>query len=200
MGLPQTKPMTETEYLAFERATPERHLFVDGEIFAMATESISHGRITTNVNSGLHVRLNGTSCEVFGKEMRVRSGPITSARRNAKGMYSYPDAIVVCGEPELLDRTQDTILNPKVIIEVLSPSTEAFDRAGKFHRYRDYNPTLTDYVLVAQDKPYVEHYRRQPDGNWLCSYHVGLKAKVAIESIGVTLRLRDVYARVVFNE
>jgi Uma2 family endonuclease len=111
-------------------------------------------------------------------------------------MYSYPDLVVVCGEPEFLDAAEDVLLNPKVVFEVLSPSTEAFDRGGKFARYQTYNPTLTDYVLVAQDEPQIEHYRLQDDGSWAYRRHAGLKAKVVIESIRVTLKLADVYDRV----
>ncbi len=199
MGLPKTKLMTEVEYLAFERDAEERHLYVDGEIFAMAGESPEHGDVNTNLAATVATQVKGTPCRARVNNTRVRSGPITAARRNFQGMYSYPDVVVICGEPEYLDGQRDTVLNPKAIIEVLSPSTESFDRGGKFQRYRDHNPTLTDYVLVAQDKPYVEHYRRQDDGSWNCRYHAGLRTKVVIDSIGVTLRLRDVYDRVSFD-
>lgn len=199
MGLPKTKLMTEAEYLAFERPSEVRHLYVDGEIFAMAGESPEHADVNTNLVAAIAAQLKGTSCRARFNNTRVRSGPITSARRNFQGMYSYPDAVVICDEPEYLDDQRDTVLNPKAIFEVLSPSTESFDRGGKFERYRDYNPTLTDYVLVAQDKPYVEHYQRQANGDWLCSYYSSLKAKAVIASIDVTLRLRDVYDRVTFD-
>lgn len=201
MGQPQPEPklMTEAEYLAFERAAlDERHFFVDGEIFAMSGETRKHGRVSVNLIALIVAKLKGGPCEAFGKEMRVRSGPIAAATKNMRGMYSYPDVVVVCGEPEVLDEAEDVLLNPKAVFEVLSPSTEAFDRGGKFTRYQTYNPTLTDYVLVAQDEPQIEHYRLQPDGSWAYRRYADLDAEVVVESIDVTLKLADVYDRVKF--
>ncbi len=201
MGQPQTEPklMTEAEYLAFERAAlDERHFFVDGEIFAMSGESHRHGRVSANLSRWILVQLDGKPCQAYLKDMRVRSGPIAAATKNASGMYSYPDVVVFCGEPEFLDATEDVLLNPKAVFEVLSPSTEAFDRGGKFSRYQTYNPTLTDYVLIAQDEPKIEHFSRQNDGSWSYRLYTGLKAKVAIPTIRVTLKLADVYDRVKF--
>ena len=116
-----------------------------------------------------------------------------------KGMFSYPDIVVICGKPDFHDAHKDIILNPKCIVEVLSPSTEAFDRGEKFMRYQAWNPTLTDYVLVSQDRPQIEHYARQQDGSWLYRLHTGLDAAVMLESIGCTLRLAEVYDGVEFS-
>src|SRR2546430_113055 len=136
MGLPKTKLMTEAEYLEFERAAEVRHLYVDGEIFAMAGESPNHGDITANLSLTILSQLKGKKCRAFLKDMRVRSGPVPASRKNARGMYSYPDVVVYCGGPEFLGTDPDVLLNPAAVFEVLSPSTEAFDRGGKFNRYQ----------------------------------------------------------------
>jgi Uma2 family endonuclease len=115
-------------------------------------------------------------------------------------MFSYPDVVVICGEVEYHDAHKDVVLNPNVIIEVLSESTEAFDRGEKFTRYQSCNATLTDYVLVSQDKPQIEHFYRKTDGTWLYHLYAGLEANVGIPSIDCTLKLVDVYDRVVFSE
>ena len=115
--------------------------------------------------------------------------------RGTEGLFSYPDIVVVCGEPECHDALRDVILNPTVIVEVLSPATEAFDRGEKFTRYQTWNPTLSDYVLVRQDRPQIEHYHRESNGGWSYHRHAGLEASVAIESIQCTLKLADVYDR-----
>ena len=113
-------------------------------------------------------------------------------------MFSYPDVLVICGEPEYHDAHKDIVLNPKAIFEVLSENTEAFDRGEKFLRLQMHNPTLTDYVLIAQDSPRVEHFQKQADCRWLYSLHAGLEASVAIASIACTVKLADVYDRVEF--
>ena len=110
------------------------------------------------------------------------------------------DLVVVCGEREFHDAFKDVILNPTLIVEVLSPSTEAFDRGEKFKRYQTWNPTLTDYLLVSQDQPQIEHYHRQADGGWTYHRHAGLEASVAIPSIECVVKLADVYDRVVFPQ
>jgi len=115
-------------------------------------------------------------------------------------MISYPDIVVICGEPEYHDEFRDIILNPTVIIEVLSESTEAFDRSEKFHRYQLWNPTLTDYILVSQHKPLVEHYIRQSDGSWKFYFYDGLEREFTIESINSRLKLADIFYRVEFEE
>jgi Uma2 family endonuclease len=118
--------------------------------------------------------------------------------RRKKGLFSYPDLVVICGEPQYLDRFRDVVINPSVIIEVLSQSTEQFDRTTKFMRYNNWNPTLTDYVLVAQSRPLIELYSRQADGSWNYRYAVGLESRLTIKSIHCTLSLAEVYDRVPF--
>jgi Uma2 family endonuclease len=198
MSLPQPRlRYTVEEYLALERVSEERHEYLDGEIYALAGESPDHGRICTNIG-GLYAQLRDTPCEVFTKDMKVRSGPDPKFLRTPKGLYSYPDLLVVCGEMKFHDEYRDVLLNPTVIIEVLSPAIEAFDHGEKWVRYQTWLPSLTDYLLVSQSKPLVEHYPRQPQGGWLYSLVSGLDGSVSLASIACTLRLADVYDRIVF--
>jgi Uma2 family endonuclease len=201
MTLPQVKSRfayTVDQYLAIERASEDRLYYLDGEIYAMAGESGAHGDISVNIVASLVNQLRGTPCRVRTKDTKVRSGPILSAGQTARGLFSYPDVLVICGEPEYHDALKDVILNPKVIIEVLSESTEAFDRGEKFTRLQTWNPSLTDYVLVSQDRPQIEHFTRQKDGTWSYRLTTGLDAAVVIASIKCTLKLAEVYERVTF--
>ncbi len=201
MGLPKPKPrFTVDEYLEMERKAEDRHIYLDGEIFAMAGESIPHGHVTVNITGLFYQQLKGKACAPFTKDIKVRSGPIPMPGHNRKGLFSYPDIVVVCGEPEYHDAHEDVILNPKVIVEALSPSTEAFDRGEKFNRLSEHNPSLIDYLLVAQDKPQIEHYTREANGKWTYCCYKGLEAVVPIPSIGCELKLADVYDRVKFDE
>jgi Uma2 family endonuclease len=201
MGLPKPKPiLTVDEYLAMERASEVRHEYLDGEIYAMAGESGEHGDITVNIIITLGSQLKGKPCRARTKDTKVRSGPLKKSRQNTSGLFSYPDIVVVCGEPEYHDAHTDVILNPTAIMEVLSPKTEAFDRGDKFTRYQTWNTTLKDYLLVSQDQPLIEHFSRQDDGSWSRKQITGLKAQVAIPSIQCTLRLADVYDRIAFKK
>ncbi|MBI1833096.1 MAG: Uma2 family endonuclease [Planctomycetes bacterium] len=199
MGLP--KPiLAEDEYLELERASEERHLYVDGEVFAMAGESWEHGTASVNILRSLGNQLEDGPCEVRSANTKVRSGPLPKSPKRPAGLYSYPDIVVVCGEPKFLDQHQDVILNPKVIVETLSESTEAFDRGKKFQRFQRYNSTLSDYILVSQDEPKIEHFHRESDGTWTYQCHVGLKAVVRIDSIKCKLKASDVYKRIKFKK
>lgn len=203
MSFPQTAlaRYTEDEYLAMERESEERHRYLDGEILLMAGESIGHGDISVNLTGEIRVQLKGTSCRVLSKDTKIRSGPLPKKGHSTKGLYSYPDAVIVCGEPQFLDDHKDVLINPKVIIEVLSPTTEAFDCNEKFRRYRIFNPSLTDYLLVAQDKPVIQHFAKQDDGLWVIAASVTeLSDSVRIASINCTLQLAEVYDRVSFPE
>jgi Uma2 family endonuclease len=197
MGLPKSI-LTEDEYLHFERAAEERHQYFDGEIFAMAGESWAHGDINTNIVVSLVNQIGDGPCGVRTQNTRVRSGPLPKSPKRPAGLYSYPDIVVVCNEPQFLDEHQDVLLNPKVIVEALSKSTEAFDRGAKFTRYQKYNPTLTDYVLVSQDRPQIEHFHRQKNGSWIYECHEGLKAVIKLESIKCRLKAAEVYKRIKF--
>ena len=200
MSLPKTQPHhTVEEYLAFERESEERHEYLDGLIYAMAGESPEHGIVCVNLVGDLHPQLRGKPCQVFAKDMKVRSGPIPRAHQRTKGLFSYPDLLVVCGELEFHDVYRDVLLNPTVIIEVISPTTEAFDRGEKFWRYRTYLPSLVDYLMVAQSMPLIDHYVHR-SGEWILNTVSGLEATLHIASIDCSLRLADVYDRVRFPQ
>ncbi len=190
--------LAEEEYLAIERASEERHEYIDGRIFAMDWESDQHSEICGNIMGHLHAQLKGKLCRVRAHSTKVRSGPEPMPYQNSEGFYSYPDVLVVCGERKFRDEHRDVLLNPNVIFNVLSKFTEAFDRGERFIRYRTWLPTLTDYILVAQDKPMIEHYRRQPNGEWALATVSGLDASLSIESIGCELKLSEVYDGVSF--
>lgn len=201
MSLPKSEPLyTIEEYLAMERESEERHEYIDGLVYAMAGESPAHGDICVNLIREISTQLRGTPCRVWTKDAKVLSGPAIKSSRSLKGMFSYPDLVVVCGEPKFLDKRRDVLLNPQVIIEVLSPSTELFDRGDKFRRYLRYNPTLTDYVLVSQSLPAIDHYRRLPSGEWAYTTADDLEGSLNISAIDCVLRLSEVYDRVTFPE
>ena len=200
MATPQSRIyFTEEEYLAIERASEERHEYIDGRIFAMAGESDQHGEICVNLIGHLFAQLSGKPCRARAQHTKVRSGPEPKPSQSPEGFYSYPDVLVVRGERKFHDKYRDVLLNPNVIIEVLSKSTEAFDHGEKFRRYRTWLPNLTDYILVLQDNPVIEHYRRQSNGEWVLATLDGLDAALRIESIGCSLKLSDVYDGVQFH-
>src|SRR5215467_2329534 len=199
MSVVKTEPLyTIAEYLALERASEERHEYVDGHVYAMAGESPEHSDICSNLVTILNLQLRGTPCRVWTKDTKVRSGPEPLSRRATRGLFSYPDLVVVCGAPQFHDAYRDVLLNPTVIIEVLSPSTEAFDRGEKFWRYRMWLPSLTDYLLVSQTLPLIEHYVRQADDTWNLTTVRTMEASVYLASVDCTMRLRDVYDRIDF--
>ena len=192
---------TEEEYLEFERAAEEKHEWLDGQIYqvwGMAGASPEHSAITFNVSGLLFPQLRGKNCRAFSNDMKVRSSEM-KVKFNSAGLYSYPDLTVVCGEPQYHDNFSDVLINPQVIIEVLSPATEGFDRGKKFHRFQ-FNSSLTDYILIAQDEPRIEHYVRQADNRWLLTVTTGLESEANIASIECTLRLSDVYDHVTFAQ
>lgn len=189
---------TIEEYLALERDSEDRYEYLDGEIYAMAGESPEHGVICTNISGQLYNQLRGTPCQVFSKDMKVRSGPKPKTRYERKGLYSYPDLVIVCGEPQFHDQYRDVLVNPTAIIEVLSPSTEAFDRGEKWLRYQTWLPSLAHYVLVSQSKPRIEHFLRQPDDEWLYSSVNSLEGSLHLVEINCALRLAEVYDRITF--
>ena len=192
---------TVDEYLEMERAAEERHEYVDGEIFKMAGESDEHGDISVNLILALGNQLRGKDCRVRAKDSKVKSGGFSPvAGKSTKGMFSYPDLVVVCGTVIYHDKHKDVILNPKVIIEVLSDSTELYDRNDKFTRYRMFNETLSDYVLVSQEKPQIEHFIRQDDHGWKQYTFIGLDKNCRVESIECRLDLREIYDRIVFSK
>jgi Uma2 family endonuclease len=184
-------PVTVVDYLAKERA-PEaviRHEYLDGNVLAMAGESLEHSTICTNLIYLIVGQLRGKPCRALSPNMKVRTTPT--------GLYSYPDLTVVCGEPIFHDEHRDIVVNPTVIAEVLSPSTEAFDRGTKWIRYQQI-ATLSDYLLIAQERPLIEHFVRQADGHWLYSIAENLNHSVDIACIDCQLPLAEVYERIAF--
>ena len=188
-GIKPQEHYTVEEYLSFERSSEIKHEYTAGQIVAMAGASRAHNLITSNVARRLGNQLEGKPCETYSNDMRVRTTPED---------YTYPDVVVVCEEPEFGDAEVDTtLLNPTVIVEVLSKSTEKRDRVEKFADYRGI-PSLKEYILISQDKMHVEHYVRQPDDEWRLSDVNRPDSKVSIPSIGCELLLSAVYERVKF--
>jgi Uma2 family endonuclease len=184
----QPKPRySPHEYLARERSSSHKSEYFAGEVFAMAGASKRHNLIVTNLVGELRQQLKGRPCDVYPSDMRVKI--------SRTGLYTYPDVTVVCGDAEFEDDQQDTLLNPTVLIEVLSKSTEAYDRGTKFEHYRKLE-SLQEYVLVAQSKPHVEHFVRQPDNHWLLSETNDLQAAFDLPSIGCRLAMAEVYDKV----
>ena len=187
-AVPKTK-LTVAEYLAIERRAEFKCEFYDGEMFAMAGASFAHNRVTENLSGELYGRLKGGPCQAFSSDLRVRI--------ERTGLYCYPDLVVVCGEPQMAEEDKDTLVNPRVVFEVLSPSTERYDRTTKYRHYQ-LLPSVQEYVLVAQDEPLCERYVRQPDGVWTPTQYVGLDAKLELTSVPVAVPLNDIYAGVTF--
>ena len=181
------KRYTAEEYLALERQAQYKSEYCAGEIFAMAGASRWHNLIVANVIGELRLQLKGRPCTTYPSDMRVKISPT--------GLYTYPDVTVVCGEAQFEDTRQDTLLNPTLIVEVLSESTEAYDRGGKFAHYRKL-PTLLEYVLITQTKPHIEHYIRQPDHRWLLEEAEGLHSTVHFPAIDCHLSLAEAYDKV----
>lgn len=178
--------VTPEEYLAMERVAESRSEYRTGEIVAMSGASRRHNLVVVNVVVSLHQQLRKRSCEVFTTDMRVKV--------SAAGLYAYPDIVVACGEIQFDDDQKDTLTNPILIIEVLSQSTEAYDRGMKFEQYRKLE-SLREYALIAQDKPHVEVFTRQENGQWLLSEAEGMQASIELHSIGCRLLLSDVYEK-----
>jgi Uma2 family endonuclease len=180
----RNEQVSAEEYLARERAAAQRHELVRGRVVAMAGGTRAHSLIAARCIAALGSALGDRPCEVYTSDMRIKTAD----------RYTYADVSVVCGAPELEDAHQDTLLNPTVIIEVLSPSTEAYDRGEKFASYQTLH-ALTDYVLVAQDRIRVEHFHRQPDGSWHLTA-CGPGDRLVIDRLGCAIPLADIYRNV----
>jgi Uma2 family endonuclease len=185
----QPKPyLTEEEYVNLERASTRKHEYYAGEIFAMTGASEQHNLIATNITASLHQQLRGRDCRVYPSDMRLKV--------LQTGLNTYPDITVVCGSPQFVDqRKRDTLINPTVIIEILSPSTERYDRGMKFQHYRTIE-SLQEYVLIDQDKQHIERYTRREPRQWVLEEASGFESTLDLTSIGVALRLKDIYEQV----
>jgi Uma2 family endonuclease len=188
-ALPQQK-LTPQEYLAIERGADFKSEFFDGEVFAMAGTSKEHSRITVNLTIQFGNALKGWFCEPFSSDLRVKV--------SANGLYTYPDLTIVCGPVDVEDEQADVLLNPTLIIEVLSPGTERYDRGKKFDLYRELD-SLKEYVLVSQDQYRVEQFLRGNGSEW--GYRVAFKEDDIVEfpSVGCSISIKDIYARVAFS-
>lgn len=175
------------EYLASERRAAFRSEYHDGEMFAMAGGTRAHGLIGMNIGGELRQRLKSSGCEVYGSDTRVKIP--------ATGLYTYPDVSVVCPPVQLEDEHGDTLLNPVVIFEVLSDSTEAYDRGRKFEHYRKL-VSLREYLLVSQNEAHVDHFARTDDGIWVLRDASGMEAVLRLKTIGCELPLSEIYAKV----
>jgi Uma2 family endonuclease len=186
MALALPSRSTVAEYLAFERSAEGRHELIDGEIVAMSGASRRHTTIAGNLLASVHAQLRarGRPCRPFGSDMRVGVADF--------GLYTYPDLSAVCGEPRFEDAAVDTLLNPVLLVEVLSPSTAAYDRGAKWERYRAI-ASLREYVLVDQDRAHVERYLRRDDGTWVFSELDDPGAVLRFESIGCEIALAELY-------
>lgn len=177
---------TPEEYLASERKATVKSEYLSGQIIAMSGASLAHTRIIADIVTELNIQLRGRDCEVISNDMRVKTG--------VKGAYFYPDVVVFCGEPEFEDNVFDTLLNPTLVVEVLSPSTEVFDRGEKFAQYQEL-VSLREYILVSQDRIYVEQYRLMKM-QWVATEFRRYEDVLPLVSIGCELPLRDIYRRV----
>jgi len=184
----QTKPRyTPQEYLALERSSECRNEFYAGEIFAMSGASERHNLIVTNIVRELGLQFKGRPCKVYSSDMRVKVDPT--------GLYTYPDVAALCDKAVFDDEQRDTLLNPSIIIEVLSKSTEAYDRGEKFEHYRKIE-SLKEYLLVSQDKHHIDHYVRRPDNQWLLSEASSMEDRLELPSLECRLLLSEVYDKV----
>ncbi|MFV8755634.1 Uma2 family endonuclease [Nannocystaceae bacterium ST9] len=180
--------MDRDTYLAFERGADEKHELWDGEVYAMGGASLAHNWIVGNLVHQLGNALEGSGCKALPSDLRVR---ITSSDR-----YVYPDVTIVCGSPEL-EGDADVLLNPRTIVEVLSPSTAAFDRGDKFAGYRSI-PSVREVLFVSQEQRHVESYTRQADGSWVLREYRGDDA-LPLESLAAPLPLARIYAGVALS-
>lgn len=184
------KTLTPEKYLEIERAAEFKSEFHDGEMFAMAGTNRRHSFIVGDFGGALRTRFKGGACEVHTTEIRVRV--------KEDGLYTYPDVVAVCGRPEFLDETEDTLLNPQLIIEVLSKSTEDYDRGKKFLLYRGLE-SLREYVLVRPDAPHIEQYQKEDSFRWTMVETIGLDRTIHLTSVGCDIPLTEIYERVEFR-
>lgn len=179
------------EYFLLEEASETKHEYYQGACYAMSGGSVAHNLIVANVIGQLHAQLRGKSCAVYPSDLRLKV--------EATNLYTYPDASVICGPIRTADGRNDTVINPSVLIEVLSPSTEDYDRGKKFQHYRTID-TLQDYLIIAQDSPRIEHYTRQETHQWLLREFILIDEVIHLASIDCTLALAAIYEKVVVQK
>lgn len=190
---------THEQYLRFERNAEEKHEYLDGLVYAMAGGSPSHNTIAANIGEIIIRQLRGTNCRPFSSDMKTRCLPLPAEPTSKEGLFAYPDFIVACDEPIYHDTEKDVLLNPKLIVGVLSKSTAGYDRGEKFQRYQQLH-SLTDYLLIAQDRPCIEHFSKQPNGQWTGAVETDLEGSIFIASINCRIPLAEVYEWVRFAD
>jgi Uma2 family endonuclease len=181
--------VSPAEYLELERKAERKSEYLNGEMFLMAGASPRHGVIVTNLVAELRQQLKARPCIVYSSDVRLRVSP--------SGLYTYPDVMVVCGEPQFAGDQKDTVLNPNLIVEVLSDSTRDYDRGEKFQHYRTLS-SLREYLTIAQDAPHIERWTRQPEDHWLLTEFSDLSQSVQLTSVDCDLSLTEVYDKVVW--
>ncbi|MBC7554417.1 MAG: Uma2 family endonuclease [Taibaiella sp.] len=189
MAHPAVKLITIAEYLDMEEQSATKHEFIEGEVVAMAGASLAHNYIIANLLKEAGVHLDGGNCDVFPSDLKVTTPFSTS--------YLYPDVTIVCGKPELDENSPDTITNPAVIIEVMSPSTQKNDRGYKFFTYMQI-PSLKEYILISSTGMEVEHMRKQPDNAWQITNATGPTGELYIQCIEMRLPFKSLYNKVSF--
>lgn len=189
-AVPKIK-LTEAEYLGVERAADFKSEFYRGEMFAMAGASREHNAVKENLIVELGARMKGTPCRTFSSDQRVKVQPT--------GLYTYPDIVIVCGKAEYDPLDRDTLINPTAIVEVLSPSTENYDRGAKFRQYQQL-ASVKEYILVSQEEPLCERFVRQTDGTWVLTVISGLTGELALATAPVRIPMAEVYSGVEFLE
>ena len=189
MATPPTARLTPEQYLEIERKAEYKSEYFNDEMFAMSGAREGHNMLASNLITSLNSQTRGRPCRVYPSDMRV----IVSAN----GLYAYPDVVVVCGPPQFFDDTQDSVLNPIALVEVLSPSTEAYDHSLKFEQYRSIE-SLRHYLMVSSDRMHLELFTRQQKDQWLLTSVATPEDRLALESIECTLLVSDVYDKVDF--
>lgn len=179
--------LTPEQYLEIERAAEYKSEYYGGEMFAMAGAREAHNLVVTNAVRELANQLRPKPCRVYSNDMRVRV--------RTTNLYTYPDVVAVCGDPQFLDEQRDTLLNPVLLVEVLPPSTEAYDRGRKFDHYKTLD-SLRDYLLIATDRLHADLYTRQPDGRWLLTSASRLEDSLTLDSVDARLLMADIYEKV----
>jgi Uma2 family endonuclease len=181
---------TEEEYLALERKAEHRSEFFEGRMYAMAGANRRHNLIAGNVFAALRSQLRPKGCQTFMADMKVKV--------TATGLYTYPDVATACGDIQFDGPRDEVLLNPCILVEVLSKSTMTRDRGWKFQNYWEI-PSLVDYVLISQDQPLIEHYVHRPDGNWMFEFVRGLEATLVLAAMECRIPLREIYLDVQFG-
>jgi Uma2 family endonuclease len=191
MALPAKKKILSiSEYFEMEEKAEIRHEYYKGEIFAFAGASINHGRIIGNINAKLLQKLNKKKCEPFSNDLKVHIDEFD--------FFTYPDILVICDKPEFYKDRDDTVLNPVLIIEVLSESTKNYDRGDKFEFYRTIK-SLQDYVLIDQYRVHMEHFEKNKDGKWLLTEYSDTSPSLELSHLNLEIPLKEIYERVEFK-